>query len=115
MVFVRLYTGHDGQTHFEDIDPKFAPDPINMPSKILPGAEVRIYSDKPNPQGDWHVSGRRQYLIILQGLADIGIGDGTHRVFVTGDVLLFEDTTGKGHTTGNPGSVPRVTLGISLA
>ena len=48
---------------------------------------------------DWHPAPRRQYVIILTGQLEIGLGDGTTRRFGPGDARLVEDTTGQGHTT----------------
>ena len=42
---------------------------------------------------------RRQYVIILSGQLEIGLGAGTKRRFGPGDARLVEDTTGQGHTT----------------
>ena len=47
---------------------------------------------------DWHPAPRRQYVIILAGIMEIGIGDGTSKRFGAGDVMLAEDTSGRGHT-----------------
>jgi quercetin dioxygenase-like cupin family protein len=46
---------------------------------------------------DWHNAPRRQYGIQLEGEHEIEVGDGTKRLFRPGDILLAEDTTGRGH------------------
>ena len=48
---------------------------------------------------DWHPAPRRQYVIIVSGQLEIGLGDGTTRRFGPGAARLVEDTTGQGHTT----------------
>lgn len=63
---------------------------------------------------DWHNAPRRQYVIILSGETEFGIGDGTVRRVGPGDVLLAEDLTDKGHTTRVIGSKPRVAVAITL-
>ena len=63
---------------------------------------------------DFHIAPRRQYVITLQGQAEIGLGDGTKRIFNAGDVLLADDLTGRGHTTAAIGSISRVSIAIPL-
>ena len=48
---------------------------------------------------DFHKGPRKQYILILVGQVDVGIGDGTVRRFKAGDVISIEDTTGQGHST----------------
>lgn len=47
----------------------------------------------------WHNPPCKQYIIMLHGSMEIEISDGARRIFHPGDVLLAEDTTGKGHIT----------------
>ena len=44
-----------------------------------------------------HVPPRRQYIINLDNGVEITASDGESRVIGAGEVLLVEDTTGKGH------------------
>ena len=53
-------------------------------------------------------------MITLQGQAEIGIGDGTKRIFNPGDVLLADDLTGRGHTTAAVGGTTRVSVAIPI-
>ena len=46
---------------------------------------------------DWHPAPRRQYIINLDAGVQITASDGEARVIGAGEVLLVEDTTGKGH------------------
>jgi hypothetical protein len=46
---------------------------------------------------DWHPAPRRQYIINLDNGVEITASDGETRVIGAGEVLLVEDTTGKGH------------------
>jgi quercetin dioxygenase-like cupin family protein len=64
---------------------------------------------------DWHAAPRRQYVIILSGQLEIGLGDGSKHIFGPGDARLVEDTTGTGHTTATHGNQPCVTATIPLA
>ncbi|MCH8062502.1 MAG: cupin domain-containing protein [Chloroflexi bacterium] len=63
---------------------------------------------------DWHPAPRRQYVVTLSGRAEVRIYDGASRVLSQGDVMLADDLTGQGHTTGNGGDEPWVYLTIQL-
>jgi hypothetical protein len=62
---------------------------------------------------DWHTAPRRQYIFILAGQMEIGIGDGTTRRFGPGDAVLADDLTGQGHTTRLVG-VPRISATVPV-
>jgi len=46
---------------------------------------------------EWHPAPRRQYIINLDGGVSIQASDGETRIIGAGEVLLVEDTSGKGH------------------
>ncbi len=107
----RLYTGDDGQSHIEAIDLTHKPD------WTAPQAATTIVF-RTDPVGkfqDWHPAPKRQFVIILSGQLEIGLGDGTKHVFGAGDARLVEDTTGQGHTTAVYGDQPCVLATIPLA
>ncbi len=95
MMFVRLYSGQDGQSHFEELDTRKG---SILFSKTLTGVEVVFKNNPPSQSEEWHTAPRRRYLITLSGSVDVGIGDGTVKTFGPGDVFLAEDLTGQGHT-----------------
>jgi uncharacterized cupin superfamily protein len=64
---------------------------------------------------DWHPAPARQFVVLLDGEIEIEVGNGEIRRFTGGEVLLLEDTTGRGHRTRNVGAVPRRSLFIPLA
>ena len=111
-MFVRLYTGDDGQSCFEDIKPEM----VSMgDSSATPATGISFRNSLPGEFLDWHPAPRRQYIINLEGEVEIGVGDGTIRRFGPGDVMLAEDLTGQGHTTRCVGDVPRISAAIPLA
>ena len=77
MVFVRLYTGADGQSHFEDLDLHTWPADWSI---ILETAEIRFRHRPPGHFWDWHNESRRQYSIILSGQIEAVVGDGVAQV-----------------------------------
>lgn len=106
----RMYTGDDGESHIEDVDLAAHPE-------LAEGLKAATISFREYPPGhfvDWHPGPRRQFVITLQGEAEIGLGDGTVFRFGPGHVNLVEDTTGRGHTTRVVGDVPRITATIPV-
>jgi len=115
MTIVRLYTGTDGKSHFED---------LQVPLKD--GGRIGFLSEKIRATGvlfretggdydyDFHTAPRRQYVVNLQGEVEIEVGDGTKRILRSGEVLLAEDTTGQGHISRAVGGKPRKSLFITL-
>lgn len=49
------------------------------------------------------------------GEVEIEIGDGTKRIFGTGEILLAEDTTGQGHISRAVAGKPRKSLFITVS
>src|SRR6266851_1330612 len=109
-MIVRIHTGHDGQTHFEDL-PLPAEESHNV--ALQAGANLVFRCFPADYFSDWHTAPRRQYIFILTGQVEIGIGDGTTRRFGPGDVVLADDLTGQGHTTRSVG-VPRVSATVPV-
>ena len=56
---------------------------------------IQFRRTPPGSFSDWHNAPRRQYVITLEGQMEIGLGDGTKRIFNPGDVLLADDRTGR--------------------
>jgi hypothetical protein len=111
MGMFRLYTGPDGRSHIEPIDLANTPEW----AKGLKATQIAFREDPVGRFLDWHPAPRRQFVIILSGQLEIGLGDGSARVFGAGDARLVEDTTGQGHTTRVHGNQPCVTATIPLA
>lgn len=111
MKVVRIYTGTDNQTHFQDVDlATFA----TLSAQVGTGP-VRFNQGPAQSFSDFHNAPRRQYVVMMAGQLEIEIGDGSKRVLDPGDVLVAEDLTGKGHITRGIGGQPRVSLAVPLA
>ena len=106
----RMYTGDDGETHWEEIDLSKTPEWTSNISTT----HIVFREDPAGKFQDWHPAPRRQFVIILSGQLEIGFSDGTTKVFSAGDARLVEDTTGKGHTTAVHGNQPAVLATIPL-
>lgn len=57
---------------------------------------------------------QKQYIILLDGGVEIETSLGEKRTFKTGEILLVEDTTGKGHKTKNIENKPRKSIFITI-
>lgn len=99
MKVTRIYTGDDGQSHFEDLDIPMSSSSIGAMTSAIPASSATFRDTAAGgPQVmDFHVAPRRQFVIHLAGRAEIECGDGSKRQFGVGDVLLADDTTGQGH------------------
>jgi quercetin dioxygenase-like cupin family protein len=111
MSIFRMYTGPDGKSHLEEQAL------AEHPALTKPQAAAHIiFSQQPAETFlDWHPAPRRQYVIVVSGQLEIGLGDGTVRRFGPGDARLVEDTTGQGHTTRYVGPGTVITATIPLA
>ncbi|HIF66786.1 MAG TPA: hypothetical protein EYG17_11390 [Acidimicrobiia bacterium] len=102
MQITRIFTGDDGQSHFEELEipsTDFGP-PRGEISALIAGSESffrTTHTEGDDDVYDYHCAPRRQFVIHLSGSVEIETGDGSKRRFGEGDILLADDTTGQGH------------------
>ena len=106
MKITRVYTGADGESHFEEIEVEIG--------KLQRGEGIVFRHALPGDVNDWHVAPRRQYVINLSGHSEVEIGDGTKLRFGPGDIFLADDITGRGHISRVVGSQPRVYVTVAI-
>ncbi|HEX3864788.1 MAG TPA: hypothetical protein VHY35_24145 [Stellaceae bacterium] len=93
-----LYSDSNGQSHFRDIDIEWAEEgAAGKLSKRLPASGIIFREVQPTYDLDWHNAPRRQYIINLDAGVQITASDGEARIIGAGEVILVEDTSGKGH------------------
>jgi len=93
-----LYEDSSGQSHFRDIEVEWAEETrAGKLSKRQPATGIIFRQVAPSYDLDWHPAPRRQYIINLDAGVQITAGDGESRVIGAGEVILVEDTKGKGH------------------
>jgi len=115
MKMTRIFSDINGESHFEDIeipltdkgDIGFLSDDINV--KKLQFRKVSAEYDY-----DFHHAPQRQYIILLDGGVEIQTSLGEIRQFQTGEILLVEDISGKGHKTKNLEKKERTSIFIHL-
>jgi hypothetical protein len=96
----RLYTGTDDRSHFEEIEMPFeSREAFGLFTLPEPAKAVFFRENPPGYVYPWHNVVCREYVVIIDGEAEIETGVGERRVFKKGDVLLAEDMTGQGHRT----------------
>lgn len=111
----RVYSDSSGESHFEDIEMPLKDDgEIGFLSDKTPVKGLIFRKVKPSYDYDFHTAPQRQYVILLDGEIEIETSLGKKRTFKGGDILLLEDTHGKGHKTRNIQSIERKSLFITL-
>ena len=115
MNVTRLYTGADGQSHFEDITVEMDDHgTVGHLSAPFPATGVIFRHTPGDYHFDWHNAPQRQYVVILEGGLDVEVGDGTQRSFKAGDILLAEDLDGQGHISRSIDGKARKSLFITI-
>ncbi len=115
MRITHLFTGKDNQSHFEEIEVRLK----------IPGIFRVIYRSGRCQGILLQGSARRisvflahgclrEYVITLEGKAEIEVSSGETRRFGKGDVLLAEDVSGQGHKTRVIGKKPWRQMFITL-
>ncbi len=113
MDVLRIYTGDDGRSHFEDLVMPLRETQYGRMSRQLPAEGLTFRVTNPDYSLDFHPAPRRQFVLTLSGSAELECGDGAKRLLGPGSVLLAEDTTGEGHISREI-SGPRVTVFIPV-
>jgi hypothetical protein len=116
MRITRIYTGDDGESHFEDIEVPLVDHGggIGAISKLEGATGVLFRETQGDYDFDFHNAPRRQYVINLDAAVEIEIGDGSKRVIGAGEILLAEDTTGRGHISRSADGKPRRSIFVTL-
>ncbi len=100
--YTRLYTDSAGESRLEDVTIDLADQgPIGYLSSKFGVKDIQFRLNEPGYDWDFHNAPSRQFIILLDGEIEITTSLGETRKFSGGDVLLAEDTDGKGHRTRN--------------
>lgn len=117
---VVLFTDTDGRARFREEEiPLDEGTPQTLLSKILPASGYQLRRSPVGFRSEWHCTPKPQWLFVLEGEMEIGLRDGTTRVFGPGghffsaDVLpegATFDASLHGHRSAQRGPKPLVTL-----
>src|SRR5215210_8434626 len=111
----RLCSDSNGDTHFEDVEiPLNEAGSVGRLSEVIPANGVVFREVEPSYDWNFHTAPQKQYIILLDGEIEIETSLGEKRIFKAGEVLLVEDTTGKGHKTRNLQPKKRKSIFITL-
>jgi hypothetical protein len=109
VTYRRVYADAQGESHVDTVTveqrlargaPPAAPFYV---SADRPASLYRFYSFEPGWVGELHPAPTRQFLALMSGAVEVETTDGTVRRFGPGDLVLLEDTSGRGHVTRNIG------------
>lgn len=115
MRVTRIFSDEAGDSHFGEVTYALKDSgEIGRLSDAIPAKGIYFRENDPAYEYDWHVVPRRQFLVLLDGAIEIETSDGLKRMFKGGDVLLLEDTSGKGHRTRNIEQQRRRSIFIAL-
>ena len=96
---VRIWTGGDGQSHFEEGAIRLADGARgDLLSGKIASSSVSFQETSSGGTFAWHDAPARQLVITLSGTLDFQTREDEHFTIRPGDILLAEDTTGGGHS-----------------
>ncbi len=115
MKITRVYADSNGDSRFEEIEvPLTDRGEIGRLSEYIQVTTLQMRTVSADYDYDFHHAPQRQYIVLLDGGVEIESSLGEVRQFQTGEILLMEDTSGKGHRTRNLEKRERTSLFIHL-
>ncbi len=121
MQYTRLYADSTGESRFEDLALDFQliqyapPTPSIYVSRFTQATQYGILVLPPGWDGGLHPTPNRQAFFVLSGVSEVELSSGERRRFAAGQMLVGEDTTGKGHYTRVVGDEPLVLATVHLS
>ena len=110
-----LYEDAAGVSHFRDIEVAWEElRPSNKFSARQNASGIIFRETTKDYTVDWHPAPRRQYVINLDAAVHITAGDGETRHIGPGEIVLVEDTTGKGHISRAVSGLARHSIFIPI-
>lgn len=117
---VTLYTDRDGRARFRE-EPLALPEgnPQAMLSRVFPASGYQLRHSPVGFRSQWHCTPQSQWVLILGGEMEIGLQDGSTRLFRPGQHFFSDDTLPPGatfdaklhgHRSAQRGNDPLVTL-----
>ncbi|HOB01821.1 MAG TPA: hypothetical protein PLD41_06295 [Casimicrobium huifangae] len=96
---VILFTDTDGRARFRD-EPIVLSEgtPQSMLSPVLPATGLQLRQSPVGFRSQWHCTPKPQWLFVLGGAMEIGLQDGSSRIFKAGEHFFSADTLPDGAT-----------------
>lgn len=115
MKITRIFSDEEGESHFEDLEiPLIDQGEIGYLSENFEVKKLQFRKVSADYNYDFHHAPQKQFIVLLNGGVEIETSLGELRRFQTGEILLVEDTVGKGHKTRNLEKKERTSLFIHL-
>ncbi len=115
MKITRIFSDEKGESHFEDLEiPLINQGGIGYLSENFEVKKLQFRKVSADYNYDFHHAPQKQFIVLLNGGVEIETSLGELRRFQTGEILLVEDTVGKGHKTRNLEKKERTSLFIHL-
>ena len=115
MKITRIFCDENGESHFKDLEiPLVDQGEIGFLSEDITVKKLQFRVVSADYDYDFHCAPQKQYIVLLDGGVEIETSLGEIRKFRTGEILLVEDISGKGHKTKNLERKERTSLFIHL-
>jgi hypothetical protein len=109
--YTRVASTDDGGSAFEDAELCLAEQQVSVGTPAMfvgglgptPGVAFLRFADF---DSEPHPASEPQWVIMLRGVIEVRVSDGTARRFGPGDLVLAADTNGRGHVTLTVGDPP---------
>lgn len=89
---VELYTGDDGRARFRELALDLSQgSPASRLTALAPSGGWQLRESPPGFESAFHCTGEPQWLVVLQGFMEIGLQDGSTRVFGPGQAFYSND------------------------
>ena len=121
---VVLTTDRDGRARFrEEAVPLTEGTPQALVSAVLPSSGYQLRRSPVGFRSQWHCTPKPQWVFILGGEMEIGLQDGSARVFRPGDHFFSADALPEGatfdakqhgHRSAQRGDAPLLTLFVKV-
>ncbi|MDX1700758.1 MAG: hypothetical protein R3250_09080 [Melioribacteraceae bacterium] len=115
MNITRLYSDESGDSHFENIEIELNDfGDIGKLSEKYPVKDIIFRETGGDYDYDFHNAPQKQFIILLDGVIEIETSLGETRHFRSGEILLAEDISGKGHKTKSVDGKLRRSIFVTL-
>ena len=92
-----LFTDTDGFARFREEDiPLPGGTPKALLSELIPSSGFQVRHSPPGVSSDFHCTTTAQWLVVLSGAMEIGLRDGTSRIFRAGEHFFSNDLLPEG-------------------
>ncbi len=102
MKYLHVYSGLDGESHFESLDSPesnkmiFGVTVRSSPAYPAKGLQFMIVGAS-DQELDYHNAPTSLFCIVLSGYIDVEVSNGEVRRILAGEFALIEDVEGRGH------------------